>query len=114
MTKHTHTHTHTYLSIKKVVSVCLCVCDGHISLTVSQTDLRFWMWLAHGTKLCSLDFQDFSLCFSKDNDLRRPSSRGSVLFPSGPLLGGAPPQITVIGYTWLIDAESGGSAQGRF
>ena len=77
--------------MKQVASVCVSVCDGHISLTVSQTDLRFGMWLAHGTKLCILDFQDFSLRFSKDDYLRRPSSRGSVLFPRGPLLGGLCP-----------------------
>ena len=39
-------------------------------------------------KVCILDFEDFCLCFSEDNYLRRPSSRGSVLFPRGPLLGG--------------------------
>ena len=51
--------------------MCVCVCDRHIS-----TDLRFRLWIAHGTKLCILDF----------------------------------PQIIVIGYTWLIDTETGGFA----
>ena len=73
------------------LNVPVCVCDGHISLTVNQTDLRFRMWLAHGTKLCILDFEDFSLRFSKDDYLRRPSSHGSVLFPRGLLLGGLRP-----------------------
>ena len=69
------------------MSVCVSVCDGYISLTVSQTDLKFWMWLAHGTKLCILDFEDFCLRFSKDYYLHWPSSRGSLLFLRGPLLG---------------------------
>ena len=68
--------------------MCVSVCDGHISQTVSQTNLRFWMWLAHGSKLCILDFEDFSLRFSKDDYLRRLSSHGSVLFLKGPLLRG--------------------------
>ena len=75
--------------------VCVCVCDGYISLTVSQTDLRFGMCLTHGTKLCILDFEDFCLCISKVNYLRRPWRRGGVLFPRGRLLGEAPPQISV-------------------
>ena len=58
----------------------MSVRDGHISLTVSQTDLRVGMWLAHGTKSCILDFEDFSLRFSKEDYLRRPSSRGGVSF----------------------------------
>ena len=65
----------------------MSVCDRHISLTVSQTDPRFQIWFAHGTKLCILDFQDFCLRFSKDDYLHRPSSRSSVLFPRGPLVG---------------------------
>ena len=58
---------------------------------VSQTDLRLWMCLAHGTKLCILDF---CLRFSKDDYLRRLSSRGGVLFPRGRLLGGLHPIIS--------------------
>ena len=80
--------------------------DRHISLTVSQTDLRFRMWLAHGTKLCILDFEDFCLRFSKDDYLRRPSSRGSVLFLRGPLLGGLRPIYCVIGLH-LVDSLRG-------
>ena len=85
-----NTNTTDNLSKKQVASVC--VCDGHISLTVSQTDLGFRMWLAHGTKLCILDFEKICLRFSKDDYLTRPSSRGSVLFPMGPLLEGLLPR----------------------
>ena len=98
------------LYIKQVasVSVCLSVYDGHISLTVSQTDLRFRMWLAHGTKLCILDFEDFCLRFSKDDYLRRPSNRGSVLFPRGPLLGGLHPiSLCDMAYTHIRKIHTG-------
>ena len=38
-------------------------------LADSQTDLSVGICFAHGTKLYILDFQDFSLCFSKDDYL---------------------------------------------
>ena len=82
------------------------MCDGHISLTVSQTDLRFGMWLEHGTTLFILDFEYFSLCFSKDYYLRRPSSRGSVLIPRGRLLVGLRP-ISLCDRLHLVDSLRG-------
>ena len=56
------------------------------SLTHSQTETQcVCVCLAHGTKLCILDVEDFCLRFSKDDSFRRPSSCGGVLFPRGRL-----------------------------